>query len=154
MDDDPLRLFTEDGLTGGPVFGLLRQGRYLRSDTMTAREIAILLGARAGPAGGEPPITYWEAVQREFRAFLCGGDGSYDDLRQALFSARGETQAALVSIIAAAIGAQIGAAATVVAPLVTLLLLVALRIGRQAFCRLRTADAVRPFGRDPESGAP
>jgi hypothetical protein len=72
----------------------------------------------------------------------------YASLRRRLVLSGNESQTALVSVIAASIGARVGAIRAVIAPLVILSLIVVMRVGIEAFCRMQEQEihTYRPFG--------
>jgi hypothetical protein len=144
-DQNPLDLFSMEGLCAeNYVFEMLRSGRRFGSKEWTVKEVVIAYGYQMSAIDKDQrksaPITYWAAFKAEFRLFLCTKDKKYAALRRSLSSATAKSEAALVSAISAAIGAYIGAVAAVVSPLATLSLFVALRLGREAYCKAGDID--------------
>jgi hypothetical protein len=82
----------------------------------------------------------WNTLKREFRALLCQADPKYTDLRKQLNSLASQSTTGLVAAISGALGASIGDAAAVISPMVALLLLAAIRLGKEAFCATVTLD--------------
>ncbi|UVO34494.1 hypothetical protein KUL72_23745 [Bradyrhizobium arachidis] len=77
---------------------------------------------------------YWKRVKNELHVLICTNDARYAALRKHLGKESKTTQVALVSSIAATIGAYIGVAAAIVGPFVTLGLMALLQVGKNAWC--------------------
>jgi hypothetical protein len=89
---------------------------------------------------GEPesllgPQEFWENVKDEFRLLVCTNDKKYRELRRLVKEKGGQTQVAIITAIASAIGAAVGVLASAIVPFVALLLIAMLKIGKEAFCR-------------------
>jgi len=78
--------------------------------------------------------SYWTRVNREVHLLICTDDKKYEKLRKYVGKESKPTQFAIVTSIAATIGAYIGVAASVIAPLVTLALMAVLQVGKNAWC--------------------
>src|SRR5262245_56450551 len=76
----------------------------------------------------------WDRLKTEFRLLVCVSDTKYDALRKRVDSLAAHNTTALVAWLAAALGAAIGTAAITISPMVALLLLASLRLGKEAFC--------------------
>ena len=85
---------------------------------------------------GFGPKDYWSALKTEMFLLICGGEGSekYADLRQTLARHGKKSQTALVSTIAVFVGSEIAVEAGLLTPYVAMMLAVASRVGREAFC--------------------
>lgn len=77
----------------------------------------------------------WDRLKREFAVLVCAKGGTYADIRRKAAEISKSGQTALVAMIAGTLGAQIGISAAAIAPAISLLLLAALRIGREVYCR-------------------
>jgi hypothetical protein len=76
----------------------------------------------------------WDRVKREVRDLICGTSKKYADLRRRFAQLSNKSQSAIVSIIAAAIGANLGVAAGILVPLIALALAAFLAVGKNAYC--------------------
>jgi hypothetical protein len=81
--------------------------------------------------GGEQ---IWEAAKREFRTMLCQRSDKYKDLQDDIGSYCKHGVAAVVTGISASLSPVIGVPAASVAPLISILLLATLRLGRNTMC--------------------
>jgi hypothetical protein len=72
--------------------------------------------------------------------FICTNDPKYRDVKKKMKSAEQKSQTAIVSMIAAAVGASISMAAGALVPLCALVLLVTLKMGKNAFCATTTLN--------------
>ena len=77
----------------------------------------------------------WEQAKREFRVLVCTSDPRYASVRKQAAKLSPNQTSAFVSCLSAGLGAVIGISATVLAPLVGLLLLTLIRLGTETFCR-------------------
>lgn len=95
-----------------------------------------------GAGFGFGPKNYWKALKVELRLLTCGGDDpeKYAALRNVLCTQSGISQTAVVSTIAVFVGAEIGVQAGLIVPFVALFLIVAARVGYEAFCRAMNMD--------------
>jgi len=84
----------------------------------------------------------WLIVKKEFKEFLCLKSKKYSDLKSDGDKLQKKSANYLVSSLSALMGSQIGVAAGIIAPLITWLLLVALRIGRESLCKLLEQNAI------------
>lgn len=84
----------------------------------------------------------WDRVKQEFHSFVCVRGGKYADLQKKADALGSQGTTALVALVAGGLGAAVGAAATVIAPLVALLLLLVCRIGKEVFCTIKRLDVV------------
>lgn len=101
--------------------------------------VGILLAATptAGVAvkgTGQWTANLWEAVKWEFRTFLCTESEPYAELRKEWDDLKQRSSALAVEALSGVMGEKIGVASGVIAPLVTWLFVVALRIGEEAVC--------------------
>lgn len=101
-----------------------------------ARQLADTLasgqdGSQLGHGSSAKELSIWLAIRREIHALLCTSSPIYEEERK-LINASG---VALVAAFSAAIALKIGMAATAVAPLVSVLLYVPLRLGVNAWCK-------------------
>lgn len=83
---------------------------------------------------GRFSVQLGDAVRAEMRAFLCTDAESYNDLREQWQGLREKGSSIAVAALSGAIGAKLGVASGVLAPMVIWILLVALRIGKNALC--------------------
>jgi hypothetical protein len=83
---------------------------------------------------GQWTTDLWDAVKWEFRSFLCTESESYDELRAGWDALRERSPTLAVRALAARVAERIGVTGGVVAPLVTWLLVVAHRMGKDALC--------------------
>jgi hypothetical protein len=86
-----------------------------------------------GFGGVQDAKPFWDRFKVEFRRFLCD-DQAYVEDKKALSGHATATKTLLISSLSAAIGASIGQAATLLAPAVTVMLFLAAKMGRNAFC--------------------
>jgi len=82
---------------------------------------------------------YWKRVKNELHVLIWTNDRRYAALRKHLGKESKTTQVAIVTSIAATIGAYIGVAAAVIGPFVTLGLMALLQVGKNAWCAGPTA---------------
>lgn len=122
---------------------LLQRGMlYPGSTSKTAKKVKKVKMAKkakkdrkvglAGASQVQP--NYWKRVKRELSILICTDDRRYETLRRYIGKEGKTTQLALVSTIAAGIGAYLGMAATVIGPFVTLGLMALLQVGTNAWC--------------------
>ncbi len=88
-------------------------------------------------AGGQ----IWDVIKKEFRLFICEKDSKYDDLRAKLDKLSSESTTAIVAVISAGLGAAIGATAAVISPLIAILLIAFIRIGKESFCAFKKLNS-------------
>lgn len=101
--------------------------------------VGILLAATptAGVAfkgTGQWTANLWEAVKGEFRSFLCTDSEAYAELRSEWSELKQKSPALAVGSLSGLMGMKLGVASGVLAPMVTWLFVVALRIGRESLC--------------------
>jgi hypothetical protein len=77
----------------------------------------------------------WEQAKTEFRVLVCTNDPRYASVRKQAAKLSPNQTTAFVSCLSAGLGAVIGVSATVLAPLIGLLLLTLIRLGMETFCR-------------------
>jgi hypothetical protein len=65
---------------------------------------------------------------------LCTKDKKYASVRSKLSKESGAAHTAIVSMIAAAVGAQLGLMSGLLVPLVALILVCILKVGKEAYC--------------------
>ena len=90
-------------------------------------------------------ITFWNAFKAEFKRLVCTRDPRYRQLRLELAKNAREPTTVLTGMIAVEIGQNIGAVPGLLTPLVVVCLIVLLRVGQAAFCRMRNIDTQKPF---------
>jgi hypothetical protein len=73
----------------------------------------------------------WQAVKWEFRCFLCTDSEPYADLRHQWPTLKATSSAHAVASLTACIGAKLGVAGGVLVPMLTWLIMVARRRGRE-----------------------
>ncbi len=78
----------------------------------------------------------------EFNLLLCTDTQKYSALGEGFTREGGQVSTVMVSSISVAVGTQLGLAAGVVSPWVILLLLAVLKLGKEAFCRSMSQQAV------------
>ena len=83
---------------------------------------------------GQWTADLWEAVKWEFRSFLCTDSDAYAELRSEWDSLKQQSSAAAVTSLATLIAAKLGVTSGVLAPLVTWLMVVTRRIGKESVC--------------------
>lgn len=105
-----------------------------QDDDMALR---LLLAQRALPGVrfADPP-PFWTNVREQFRLFLCTEDPYFADVRKEFRQRGREATAALIGMLAGAISAAMGGGVViaVLVPFVSLLLLLASKIGIKAYC--------------------
>lgn len=77
---------------------------------------------------------FWNKFKEEFNKFICDDD-SYKDEKNNLLKESYVSNALLISMISAALGATIGFAATILAPAVAIMLSIVSKIGKTAYCQ-------------------
>lgn len=85
--------------------------------------------------GGTWEGRLWEATKMEFRSFLCTDSTNYEDLRREWAGHREKGMQVAVGSLSGAIGAHLGVAGGILTPIVVWLLVVAIRIGKNALCQ-------------------
>lgn len=97
---------------------------------------------------GQWTADLWEAVKWEFRSFLCTDSEPYAELRKEWDDLKLQSSPAAAASLATLIGGKLGVTSGVVAPLVTWLFVVALRLGKENVCMTlstaATIGAVQP----------
>jgi hypothetical protein len=83
---------------------------------------------------GQWTADLWEAVKWEFRIFLCTDSDVYRELRNEWGDLTQKSPALAVGSLSTAMGAKLGVASGVLAPLVTWLFVVAVRLGEEGVC--------------------
>jgi hypothetical protein len=91
------------------------------------QEDSLDLGALLG-------VDYWLQVKQEIFELFCTNSKKYATLRTQLRSAHRKSQTVIVSLISTAIGAEFGALGGALVTLVTLAMLLAVTIGKEAYC--------------------
>src|SRR5262245_11083099 len=76
----------------------------------------------------------WEAVKWEFRSFLCTESDAYAELRTEWDGLKQHSPTRAAGSLANLIGARVGVTSGVIAPMVTWLLVVAMRMGTDDVC--------------------
>ncbi|MAW86911.1 MAG: hypothetical protein CMJ42_10320 [Phyllobacteriaceae bacterium] len=99
---------------------------------------------------GFGPRDYWKALKLEFHTLVCGASkgeaDSYKDLRKVIDKHGSKSQLAIVSSIAAFIGAQIGLEAAILVPWIAIFLGVVRKVGVEAFCRAMQEELKQKSG--------
>jgi hypothetical protein len=145
-------LFDKEGLLAvSPKFRAF-ESEYLSMDDWNVisivRRLEITASARPGRSDRPLSITYWAAFKDEFRLLMCTKDEQYKGLRDAIERSTDKSQTTLVSMMAGALSGYLGVAAGSIIPLVVLCMVVVVKLGIGAFCRLQNLDDIRPFKRD------
>ena len=83
---------------------------------------------------GQWTADLWQAVKWEFRSFLCTDSESYAELRGKWEALKHQSPALAIGHLATTIGARLGVDRGVLAPLVTWLVVVARRTGKEELC--------------------
>jgi hypothetical protein len=83
---------------------------------------------------GQWATSLWEAVKSEFRSFLCTESEPYAELREEWDELKRRSPALAARSLTALIGERLGVASGVLSPLVTWLIVVARRTGRETVC--------------------
>ena len=81
-----------------------------------------------------PEKKYWDYVKSEMRVFLCTDDKKYRALWKQISELQKKSTTAIVSVIAAFLGASIGASTTLLAGFVAVCLFGVLKVGKEAYC--------------------
>lgn len=76
---------------------------------------------------------FWDRFKAEFNKFICG-DPSYAGERASLAVEGINLKTAAIAAIASAVGAAIGMAATLLVPVVVLMLCIVGKVGKNAYC--------------------
>lgn len=85
-----------------------------------------------GGSGNSEP--FWERFVSEFRDFICGSE-KYSKEREQLSSQAPVANAMFVGVISGAIGSTLGFAASLLAPVVAILLFIVGKVGVNAYCK-------------------
>jgi hypothetical protein len=107
--------------------------------TATPEEAAMAWLAASGPANtqvfgaSQGRVDFYERVSNEVRKFLSE-NREYSEDRARLLSEIQPTPTLLVATISAAIAPELGLAAALVAPAITLVLILAAKVGLRAWC--------------------
>ena len=80
-----------------------------------------------------PPL--WDRLLAQFTEFLCSDSARYADLRAEWDALCRRSAALAVTALTTALAAELGVASTIAAPLVIWLVLSAVRMGTNVFCR-------------------
>ena len=99
-------------------------------------EAGYLLAMETSDTIGLGTQNVWEQLKREFHALICTDDARYASLREQAGAFSQKNTTAFVSLVSAGVGAAIGLSAVALVPLVGLLLLALVRIGKETFCHL------------------
>nr|VFK13152.1 MAG: hypothetical protein BECKLFY1418C_GA0070996_100280 [Candidatus Kentron sp. LFY] len=83
---------------------------------------------------------YWQELKFELKIFLCSKDQKYAELRKKLSNRADRSEKTIVAIIAAEVAMELGVAAGALVPFVAMCLVVAVRIGWEAFCNSQNWD--------------
>jgi hypothetical protein len=87
---------------------------------------------------GVPKEKLFTLFMDEMVKLICTNDRAYTSLRKTIKQYAGQSQIALISVVAAAVGAQIGVTATaILIPLVAIVFLSIMAAGKNAFCKGR-----------------
>jgi hypothetical protein len=95
----------------------------------------------------------WEAVKWEYRSFLCTESEPYAELRSEWEELKLKSSASAVTSLETLIASRLGVASGVLAPLVTWLLVVTQRVGKETVCLTLSAapDITSVQSRSPYS---
>lgn len=112
----------------------------LISKGRTLEEIAIILLSKTGsdstaPFGGsgDAPRNYFENIKEEMRKLTCGDD-KYKDIREEVSKNWNKGKTYIAMLIAGSIAPHIGIVATVLLPIVTIILAIVATVGLNAWC--------------------
>lgn len=81
----------------------------------------------------DSPEPFFDRFKEEFRKFICG-DESYEEFRAQLSAETPVAKTIYISIISAALGATLGYAATLLAPVVAIMLNLVCTMGINGWC--------------------
>jgi hypothetical protein len=95
----------------------------------------LTLGIRNSERGFGFEDQLWSQLKSEFRLLICDTGTKYADIRKQAGDLGRHGQTAIVALLAGALGSAIGVSAAAIAPAVALLVLAAVKIGREAFCK-------------------
>jgi hypothetical protein len=95
-------------------------------------------GKIAGTRGSRKSL--WPLVYDEFHLLICTNDKKYAKLRKSLGKSGEKTTFAIVTAISVAIGEYIHVGVAICAPFISLLLLTAMEIGKNVFCKSKIED--------------
>ena len=84
---------------------------------------------------------FWDQLIEEFNAFICD-DRSYAKEKKAIVGETAPAKMILISSISGALGAKLGFSAALLAPAITLSLVVVGKMGRNAYCKTRKPDSI------------
>lgn len=81
-----------------------------------------------------PSKSLWESVKKEMLRFICGDDSEYEKLRKELDSLKNNSAQVIIPAIAAYLAHIIGVEAGAITGLISLLIGVLIKIGKNGFC--------------------
>ncbi|RZM20956.1 MAG: hypothetical protein EOO88_34680 [Pedobacter sp.] len=109
-------------------------------DTHSEEDVAKLWLASEGPSGsakfggiGSDNQPFWDRVKAEFRMLVCG-DEKYSSLRNKINETGKPSAQAIIGLASLSIASQLGVATALIAPAITILLYVAVKVGINAWC--------------------
>lgn len=92
---------------------------------------------------GQWTTELWESVKWEYRSFLCTDSDRYEELRMKWDELKQQSPALAIGALATLISAKLGVASGVIEPMVTWLLVVTRRVGKEDACLTLSAVAPR-----------
>ena len=141
LSDDPNKWIVElPEYQRAPLEQLLKEGLtfdQIAQNWLSASAANTYLFSAINPAGMKD--AFLDNLRKEIRAFLCGNN-KYKKEREGLFGEKGLARAYVVSAMAVAIAPYLNVAATVIAPVVALLLASFGKITINAWCASQEND--------------
>jgi hypothetical protein len=98
------------------------------------------IGERYGPLDVTRGAAAWPLLKNEFRILMCTNDKKYASIRKEFSKAGSKTQLAIVSSIAAAVGASLGVVLGSLVPFCAICFIAVLKMGKEAFCHSYSLD--------------
>ena len=114
----------------------LRRIRVLRMDAPEPPIEAVgrRLEGRARRRRRKTPPNLWQRVQDEFYTLVCTDDTKYAQLRREILSHARRSKGPIIAGIAGTIATTLHVTLAVISPMVVSLLLMLLRLGKEAYC--------------------
>ena len=145
LSDDPKKWITElPEYQRTPLEQLLNDGQsfeQIAQSWLSASAANTYRFSAVNPAGKKD--AFLDNLRKELRAFLCG-DNKYKKERDGLFGEKGLARTYVVSAMAVAIAPYLNVAATVIAPVVALLLASIGKITINAWCASQESGSDAP----------
>jgi hypothetical protein len=142
LSDDPKQWIRElPEYQRAPLEQLLKEGQSfeeIAQNWLSASAANTYRFSAVNPAGKKD--AFLDNLRKEIRAFLCG-DNKYKKERDGLLGEKGLARTYVVSAMAVAIAPYLNVAATVIAPVVALLLASLGKITINAWCASQKSDS-------------